>query len=626
MTAINCLVDAADGMDGQMLESMSVLQGAVLSVQALCESFLAALANVPAQDYFRAEFRMPSEPRDFQRGAGAHQQEPANVSVGIDVYAIARQIQDAMGRMQKEAISIPAVCSSLASPGGLSMPDTSAAREISRELTREYTSDVSKKIIHESAVEIREHHVTDPPRHMLEKPRSSTGGRWFMGRSRGLAARSPENRERAGMHDKKEPGISGQTIRKTSLSQDTEQHIKRSTLVLSEMESIVRNVMSSTTIGSEVMQPSSDVRLLQHALTASPAVPAPVEAQAPSGEIATAPQLWPVSEKGVSSRVPDMIEAARPALSLQKAHSDALENARSLSDALARNTGTQGVPPTSGTHDHATEPGPIRPADSHTSPVTYVSRAMSTIINTYATAGGAAIAQSLAMAGATLRPSVDLSAKPAMPGEPIVPQASIGTIFSIGQPAAQPNDRGSGGILMGYEDVALNVSRSIEALNSAGPGAAIQSPIISLINHVAVPSPAGTMAQATAMPAGGYGVIAQAMQPRGPAVTLAVSMAATHAAQRAGASAIKEFVLASPSMAGGVQAPVMADRNMVNVTMPSISVDRELSSSVNKTSNFHNTFNINITMKSGGEDGDLKELGKKIGRILSDEIKRYGGA
>jgi hypothetical protein len=39
----------------------------------------------------------------------------------------------------------------------------------------------------------------------------------------------------------------------------------------------------------------------------------------------------------------------------------------------------------------------------------------------------------------------------------------------------------------------------------------------------------------------------------------------------------------------------------------------------------HNTFNIEIAMRGQGDEGELRELGQKIGTILSEELKRYGG-
>jgi len=41
--------------------------------------------------------------------------------------------------------------------------------------------------------------------------------------------------------------------------------------------------------------------------------------------------------------------------------------------------------------------------------------------------------------------------------------------------------------------------------------------------------------------------------------------------------------------------------------------------------NFQNTFNIVVNVKNGGNETELRDLGKKIGQVLSDEIRRYGG-
>ena len=45
----------------------------------------------------------------------------------------------------------------------------------------------------------------------------------------------------------------------------------------------------------------------------------------------------------------------------------------------------------------------------------------------------------------------------------------------------------------------------------------------------------------------------------------------------------------------------------------------------NPAVNFQNTFNITVTTTTRGDERELRELGKKIGVILSDELKRYGG-
>jgi hypothetical protein len=43
------------------------------------------------------------------------------------------------------------------------------------------------------------------------------------------------------------------------------------------------------------------------------------------------------------------------------------------------------------------------------------------------------------------------------------------------------------------------------------------------------------------------------------------------------------------------------------------------------TTHFQNTFNITVMTTARGDDAELRELGRKIGVILSDEMKRYGG-
>lgn len=40
----------------------------------------------------------------------------------------------------------------------------------------------------------------------------------------------------------------------------------------------------------------------------------------------------------------------------------------------------------------------------------------------------------------------------------------------------------------------------------------------------------------------------------------------------------------------------------------------------------HNTFNIEVAMRGQGDERELRELGQKIGTILSEELKRYGGS
>lgn len=609
MTAINSLIDVAGGMDSPLSGSMSVLEDAVLSVQTLCESFLAALENIPTQDFFRAEFRLPAEARGFNE-----EQEPApqaNVSVGIDVYAIAKQIQDAMGRIQQESISVPELCSDLAFSGNkMPVRDTSVSKEISRELTREYSHELYRETTKETAIEAREPRAILPPS-LPEKSKPVSGSRWYRSRSRELSAAQPE-RPREPASVRTEPGEPVQ--QKTSLSYNIEQSIKRSTLVINEMENVIKNVVSADTIRDEAARPSSAIGQLESVRANPPRginVRAAVETQEPTRN-KDEPQDHTIN----SALVSNMAAATAPLSSMQKASADASENSRGLTDALARS-----VSAPSGMHlaEARENSANSEVQQRQVPPMVHVSKALSLIQNTYSVAGS----QPAGIAREHVQ-TFNL----AMPGARITSPAVNSAEYRVG-----------------LADVAIEVNRSIEVLSNVGAGPGIQSPIIRLINNVMTPaqSPMEAMtspiiklinnvtAQSTMDAMAGVKsmtmpVTVQKAQARDPVISLAVSMSAAHAAQVAGASAIEDFVLASPSIAGGTQSPAMADRNIVNVSMPGVTVEREMGGSVNKTSNFHNTFNINITMKGGGEEGDLKELGKKIGRILSDEIKRYGGA
>jgi hypothetical protein len=47
-----------------------------------------------------------------------------------------------------------------------------------------------------------------------------------------------------------------------------------------------------------------------------------------------------------------------------------------------------------------------------------------------------------------------------------------------------------------------------------------------------------------------------------------------------------------------------------------------------RTNSIHiqNTFNIAVKVSDSSSEGELRDLGRKIGIILADEMKRYGGA
>lgn len=544
MTPIDGLVEAACSMmDGPLIESMAVLQEAMLSGRALCDSTIAALGGVTSYDLFRAEFRIPSEPPDIRPGPDSVTPQPP--AMNVNVYAVVRQVREAIDGIQAGSISIPAICSSYAVaarsqapyeakyPQELSkipVPDTSFPGEHSREMARGHPSEPSREVIKETA----------------RAPRAATK------------------------------------------TQNVEPDIKRSTRVINEMENIIRNVVSAESIVKEVKQSSSAIEQLRairiDVLSPRPVVlpAAPIEASHGPGQGWQPPADRLSGTKAEPVHPPMPIDAARPASGLQRAKADAEANARGLSEALSRSISVPAGSKPAGTQEPAIRADMPPLKDTPATPVMHVSGTMAAIAGPYGAVGN------YGGLGPALSPVVRLI----MGGAGGTPAASM-----------------------------LTVNHSIEALGRASSGAMAQSPIVSLINTLAAPrvqpAPVDVLVQA---------VPQQARPLSSPVISLSVGMAAAQAARNSGTSAIREFVRASPSIMGGLSARDLADRNVVNVSMPGVTVEREMGCGVIRTSAFHNTFNISITVKGGSEESDMKELGKKIGRILSDEIKRYGGA
>ncbi len=111
---------------------------------------------------------------------------------------------------------------------------------------------------------------------------------------------------------------------------------------------------------------------------------------------------------------------------------------------------------------------------------------------------------------------------------------------------------------------------------------------------------------------------------------IGLSITTTESLIKEGASAINDVFLSLPQDRtgyGGLPAATVP-RAMENVmqmfygssneTTPSSPIERS-------TNHFQNTFNVVVNMKGAGDEHELRELGRKIGTILSDEIKRYGG-
>jgi hypothetical protein len=569
MNPIDSLIEAACSMkEGPLLESIAVTEGAMSSARALCDSFIAALGDVGQYDFFRAEFRLPSESREPRQEPEAIPQQP--VSVEVNVNAIVRQIQEAIGDIQASSVNVPAVYKSYAVAGESRSPEVKAWHELTKisvpdaPFSKEYSlamghlPEVPREVTKETIKEVaREPHASMPPD---IKNRRVPDSAWY---------RSHDDKSRKRLASTaKEHGPEKSSL----LSQNVEQTIKRSTLVIDQLENVARNVVSTESIVKEVRQSSSAIEQLRSIRLEHPA--SMPTAQAPA-DASTAISNIPQWRQPLSRQEP-MQAVERPASGIHDLKADSEANARGLSDAISRSmtVPAAGIPPMK---------------ELSVQPPAHVARAMTAIVGSYQLAGN----------------YIGLGSA----------QAPIARLVMAGSGSSS------------RVSASMNVYRSMEAVSRVSPGVMAQSPIVSLINNASTPgvsaAPVDVLVQMSG--AAAPGAPRQARQIN-PVVNLAVSMAAVQAAQKAGTSVIREFVRVSPSMSGGYNAQALVDRNVVNVSMPGVTVERGMSNNVSRASNYHNTFNINITMKGGSEESDMKELGKKIGRILSDEIKRYGGA
>src|SRR5271157_1247492 len=556
MTPIDSLVNAACSLTGgPLLESIAIMERAMSSVRALCDSFIAVPGDVASYDLFRAEFRLPSESYEPGQEPEFVQQQP--VSVDVKVSAAIRQIQEAIGNIQASSVNVPAVCSSYAVLGGSRSPELKAWQELTK------ISGPDASFSKEYSRELASGPLPDLPQPDIKN------------------RRAPSN-AKAGLKKTHKDHDSAES---SPLSQNVEQSIKRSTLVIDQLESVVRNVVSTKSIVKEVRQSSSAIEQLRSIrVDALSRMPRPM-AQAP---VDVSPALESLSLRRQPLLRQEPVQAIdRPISGLQNARADSEANARGLSDAISRSMAEPAGSMLADIQERPVQAGTPPMKDNAVHPTAHVARAMTEIIHSYQIAGN----------------YIGLGSA----------QAPIARLATAGSGRSSP------------VSASINLYRSMEAVSGVGPGMMAQSPIVSLINNVATPgvsaAPMDVLVQMT-----GAAMPGEQNRQTNPVVNLAVSMAAAQAAQKAGTTAIREFVRVSPSMSGNYDASALVDLNAVNVSMPGVTVERELSNHVSRASQFHNTFNINITMKGGGEESDMKELGKKIGRILSDEIKRYGGA
>jgi hypothetical protein len=112
-------------------------------------------------------------------------------------------------------------------------------------------------------------------------------------------------------------------------------------------------------------------------------------------------------------------------------------------------------------------------------------------------------------------------------------------------------------------------------------------------------------------------------------MNIAYNISTAEALYREGASSIKDIVQAIPSS--------MTDMTKSLSTLPPFSLEnamqvlygtqKETPAGYAKGGDvrFQNTFNIVVNVKGKGEETEMRDLGKKIGHILSEEMRRYGG-
>ncbi len=407
--------------------------------------------------------------------------------------------------------------------------------------------------------------ISVPQRHGPEVGRTKVG-QWYR-------ERSDKPEKHSTTTDRREAHKENGPVKFTDLPNDVEQNIRRSTLAISQLENVVSNIVSAESIVKEIVQPSSSIGQLRSirvdALSRPAAITAEMSHGGPSSSLSSLSHHQPVVRPGTEQGI------EQPVSSFQKVKTDSEAGTRGLSDAISRSMTMPAGAIFAGVHERTIQAGTQPMKELPVLPMAHVARAMTAIVGSYQMVGN------------------------------YIGHGSYRT------PIARLIMAGSG--YPPTSSASMNVNRSGEEMGKVSPGLISQSPIISLINNVAT-------RQIPATPG-----VSQLALHANPAVNLSAGMAAAKAAQEAGTSVIREFVRSSPSMSGNYNIQAFPDRNVVNMPMPGVTVERDMSN-VNKTSSFHNTFNISITTNGGSEESDMKELGKKIGRILSDEIKRYGGA
>jgi hypothetical protein len=112
-------------------------------------------------------------------------------------------------------------------------------------------------------------------------------------------------------------------------------------------------------------------------------------------------------------------------------------------------------------------------------------------------------------------------------------------------------------------------------------------------------------------------------------MNIAYNISTAEALYREGTSSINDIVQAIPSSMTGMTKPLstLPPFSMENAMQVLYAGQKETSTGSAKSGDvrFQNTFNIVVNVKGKGEETEMRDLGKKIGHILSEEMRRYGG-
>ncbi|TFG88792.1 MAG: hypothetical protein E4H16_04520 [Candidatus Atribacteria bacterium] len=113
----------------------------------------------------------------------------------------------------------------------------------------------------------------------------------------------------------------------------------------------------------------------------------------------------------------------------------------------------------------------------------------------------------------------------------------------------------------------------------------------------------------------------------GKTMNIAKSIASMEVLQKAGSSAIRDMtmIVSTPNAYGGASAIPHTAGNILQIFSGSQGVTGTAPQAGSSSVQFHNTFNITVNVKKDCDESELRVLGRKIGLILSEELRRYGG-